>query len=158
MGYSTEFVGEIKIDPPLNDYEREYLTKFSSTRRMHRKQGPWYVEDDESQVYNVNKPPPGQPHLWCDFGPNEEGTALVWNGAEKTKCAKEWLEYLINRFLMEGALTQDSNLDQFEEFQYNHILNGVLEAQGDWPKDRWKLIVKNNHVTVVKATDWKMGN
>ena len=159
MGYSTSFTGRIEIEPPLNQSEIDYLTRFSEIRHMNRAQGSFYLGDDEEGVYNANIPPPGQPHLWCDFCPTEDGTALVWNEAENTRCAKEWFEYLIARLLMEEAITQNTNhrFDLFENFQYNHVLNGVLEAQGDWPKDRWKLIVKDNEVFEEKYPDWKRG-
>lgn len=159
MGYSTSFTGRIEIEPPLNQSEIDYLTRFSDTRRMHRVQGPFYIIGDEVGVFNANKPPPGQPHLWCDFYPTEDGTALIWNESEGTRCATAWIQYLITRFLMKGAVTQDSTqyFDLFKNFQYNHILNGVLEAQGDWPKDRWKLIVKDNETLEEKYPDWKRG-
>ena len=38
MGNTTEFSGQINIEPPLNEQEIEFLNKFANTRRMHRKQ------------------------------------------------------------------------------------------------------------------------
>ena len=157
MGYSTDFSGKIMIDPPLNTVERDYLTLFSHTRHMHREKGPFYVdglyepEGMPPDVINYNSPPPGQPSLWCDFEPTVDGTAIEWNGSEKTQNAKEWIIYLITRFLEMDAVLSEQKLPEFSEFTFNHVLNGVLEAQGEEPSDRWKLIVKNNKVTVKKG-------
>lgn len=163
MGYNTDFEGRINIEPPLNQAEIDYLKTFSRTRRMHREQGPFYVDFDtvrnvgfsqnEDGVFNANVPPPGQPSLWCNFEPNEEGTAIVWNEAEKTyeaKKAKKWIEYIITRFLSSTAITKGQGLELFKDFQHNHVCNGELLAQGESIHDRWVLVVKNNKVTTRK--------
>ena len=69
MGYSTDFTGQINIDPPLNQSEVDYLTKFSWTRHMKRQQGPYFVVDDMNNcedatgVINFNEPHTPQPSL-----------------------------------------------------------------------------------------------
>ncbi len=157
MGYCTDFEGKIMIDPPLNEVERDYLTLFAHTRHMHRAKGPFYVDgisspvEENTDIIDYNAPPPGQPSLWCDFEPTVDGSALEWNGSEKTQCAKEWIEYLITRFLEMDAVLSEQSLPEFAGFKFNHILNGTLEAQGEEPSDRWKLIVKNNKVTIKKG-------
>jgi len=44
MGYTTNFDGKIRIEPPLSQEEVKFLNKFNSTRRMDCKQGPYYVD------------------------------------------------------------------------------------------------------------------
>ncbi len=156
MGYSTDFTGQIKIDPPLNEAERNYLQLFATTRHMHRGKGPFFVDGkmgdcNDEDVINQNVPSPGQPSLYCDFEPTVDGTALEWTGSEKTQCAVEWIRYLITRFLEKDAVVSGQNLPEFEHFQFNHILNGELEAQGEQPSDFWKLLVKNNVVSKKKG-------
>lgn len=155
MGYNTNFEGRIEIDPPLNNKEINYLIKFSQTRHMTRGLGPYWVTDipyqdsnKELDVKNCNIPPPSQPGLWCNFEPSFSGTALVWNEAEKTYGAVEWIQYIIDHFLKPGAITQVLAPDHgiFQHFQYNHIRNGEFIAQGEDPEDRWKLKVTNNVV------------
>lgn len=156
MGYSTDFTGEIKIEPPLNEAERDYLQMFAATRHMHRSKGPFYVDGKygygtKEDVVNCNTPPPDQPDLWCQFEPNVEGTALIWNGAEKTTCAVEWIQYIITRFLEKDAVAAGQGIPEFEHFQFNHVLNGEMEAQGEIASDFWKLIVKDNIVSKKKG-------
>lgn len=153
MGYSTDFTGRIEIDPPLNQSEINYLTQFSQTRHMSRVQGPFLVEDDptEDGVIDYNTPPKSQPSLWCDFEPTGDGTALVWNGSEKTECGKEWIEYLINYFLQNNAYLVADASTYFKDFTFNHVCNGELTAQGEDPDDRWKIVVRDNSVTVKRG-------
>lgn len=70
MGYTTEFYGAVEVQPPLNEKEIEYLKKFADTRRMDRRNGPYFVEGSgfcgqgsDSDIYDYNRPPPGQPGL-----------------------------------------------------------------------------------------------
>lgn len=43
VGSTTDFIGHVDIDPPLNDAEIEYLTAFSESRRCLRPGGPYAV-------------------------------------------------------------------------------------------------------------------
>ena len=68
MGYTTDFMGQVSIDPPLNKKEVKFLQKFNKTRRMLRKKGPYYVnnkgfagQDNEPDIIDYNSPPEGQP-------------------------------------------------------------------------------------------------
>jgi hypothetical protein len=153
MGYTTEFSGHVTIDPPLNLEEINYLLRFADTRRMERENGPYYVDGggfkgqaDESDVIDFNKPQEGQPGLWCQWVPNDEGTEIEWDGGEKFYYAAEWMKYLIDHFLKPGALAAS----QLPFLQANHTVNGVIEAQGEDGSDRWDLVVEDNVVNTVE--------
>lgn len=120
MGYTTDFMGSIEIVPPLNEAEIAYLNKFNETR---------HSEDD--------------PSYYCQWVPTEDGTAIEWNGDEKFYGSVEWMKHLINHFLKPGA---EAPLDFLQK---NHVCNGKIIAQGEDPRDRWKLLVNDNVVTTV---------
>lgn len=152
MGYTTEFEGYVEVRPALDADEIAYLKKFAETRRMNRTKGPYYVQgtgsfgqDRESDIRDYNSPPEGQPGLWCQWEPSEDGTRIQWNGAEKFYNSVEWMQYLIDHFLRADALakTQTVNGKRFFTFQ-DHVLNGVIEAQGEDEEDRWFLVVRDN--------------
>ena len=91
MGYSTEFDGSVSIAPPLNAHEIAYSRKFAASRRMDRARGHYFVDDSgplgqghDDDIRDSNKPPAGQPGLWCWREPAKDGTALKWNGVEKS--------------------------------------------------------------------------
>ena len=159
MGYTTEFDGEISIEPPLNEHEVSYLERFAGTRRMHRRKGPYYVDaagfagqDHEEDVLDYNSPPIGQPGLWCQWIPEQNGRVLEWDQGEKFYESEAWMAYLIDHFLKPGAEAQRHGLPEFEHFTFDHVLNGVIYAQGEEPDDVWRLIVNDNEVTTQSPT------
>jgi hypothetical protein len=156
MGYTTEFFGSIEIKPSLNDAEIAYLHAFAETRRMKRDRGPYFVgggghrgQNHDPDVGDSNAPPDGQPGLWCQWVPNEAGTALEWDGGEKFYEAERWMAYLIDHFLKPGALASACGDPQFEDFSFDHVLGGEIEAQGEEYDDRWLLRVAANEVFVL---------
>ena len=153
MGYTTDFRGKVRIQPPLNADEVAYLTKFAETRRMSRRSGPYYVDGsgvwgqgDDPDVIDYNRPDPTQPGLWCQWIPTANGTALKWDGGEKFYDAEEWMSYLIAHFLAPDALAKVAHPKQFA-FLQGHTCNGKIEAQGEAWDDHWLLIVRDNTVT-----------
>ena len=126
MGYTTEFEGSVSISPPLNAHEIAYLRKFAASRRMDRARGPYFVDGSgpfgqghDNDIRDVNKPPAGQPGLWCRW--------------------EEWMTYLIDLFLKPGAMLASELANpvpgrhypaQFRHFTFDHELNGVIDAQG----------------------------
>lgn len=150
MGYTTDFDGQIDVVPALNVQELRFLEKFADTRRMDREKGPYYVDSGgmagqahEGDIRNYNKPPDGQPSLWCQWVPNDDGDGLVWNQEEKFYESPEWMAYLIQHFLGTNPLAKAEL-----PFLQGHVLNGTISAQGEEPSDRWLLHVKDNQVTV----------
>lgn len=149
MGYTTVFTGRIKIEPPLDEKEIEFLRKFNATRRMNRTKGPYYVDAGgvagqahEADVVDHNRPPEGQPGLWCQWTPTDDGAFIEWDGVEKFYEAEEWMTYIIEHFIKPDAIAKASL-----PFLRGHNCNGDAEAQGEESDDRWKLVVKDNKVT-----------
>lgn len=137
MGYTTDFVGWVQVDPPLNEHETEYLRAFSRTRRWDRPGGKYVVlphplTDDEPTVESGtdahNRPARGEPGLWCPWAPTTDGNALAFDGHEKAYDAVAWLGYLIRVFLEPGAEAATSGDPQFENFTFDHVCDGAVAA------------------------------
>ena len=75
--------------------ETTALTKVPNTQSWSGDNG----QAHDGSVVDYNAPPYGQPSLWCDWVPNEDGTEIRQNGREKFYCYVEWLNYLIEHFL-----------------------------------------------------------
>jgi hypothetical protein len=143
MGYTTEFDGQFELNKPLSPLMKEYLNKFNDSRRMKRSvegygtEGEFFVNGvgfkgqgrDETVIDN-NEPPVTQPGLWCQWKPNEDGTAIEWDGAEKFYYYSEWLVYIIHKFLAPNG----------------YILEGIVTWQGEDTGDVGEIIVKDNRV------------
>lgn len=159
MGYTTNFDGQFDLDKPLSAAQVAYLEKFSDTRRMVRhvaataalpdplresvglpigKDGGYFVGSksdfgysySDPSVIDHNRPPEGQPGLWCKWAPTEDGTGIVWNEAEKFYDYVAWLQYIIDNFLK----------------PWGYVLNGKVRYQGEESDDRGVVIAKNNKV------------
>jgi hypothetical protein len=158
MGYTTYFGGMMKIDPPLNEAERGYLRRFAEVRHMERGRGPYFVEGSgyrgqggDFDVTNVGSPPAGQPGLWCQWIPTEDGAALEWDEGEKFYEAERWMAYLIEHFLRPGACAKSVDDPQFADFSFDHRLDGEIDASGEEPDDRWLLRVADNEVFIFEG-------
>lgn len=146
MGYTTDFSGSFQLNQPLQPRMKEFLTKFNETRRMARNvdeafgiEGEFYVlgggsygQDHEPNIIDFNNQPSTQPSLWCQWTPNEDGTAIEWDGGEKFYSYSEWLFYLINKILAPNG----------------YVLNGTVTWQGEETGDVGKIKVVDNVITV----------
>lgn len=130
MGYTTEFSGSIEVTPMLAADDIELLLNFAEERH-------------EGAEF---------PSIWCEWVPVEEfgrsvnalgqvcwtktlGAAIGWNGVEKFYSSAEWMKYIIDKFLAPKG----------------YRLNGTIEAQGEDPIDRWRLLVQDNKVLTQQA-------
>lgn len=160
MGYSTEFAGEIRIDPPLSEREIEYLKKFAETRRMDRGAGPYFVEGTgyagqghDADIRDFNRPPSCQPGLWCKWEPNDDGTAIAWNGVEKFYGAAEWMSYLRSHFLAGIPAAAVLDPEGMGWLPGGHELTGTIFAAGESGDDVWRLDVTAEGVFERRALD-----
>jgi hypothetical protein len=129
MGYTTTFNGRFTLDKPLAAGHAEYLKRFAETRRMKRADydaskmpdparelvglplggpdAPYFTGGigdfgqghDKSVRGHGNRPPEGQPGLWCQWVPTEDYAGIEWDGGEKFYHYVEWLQYLMDHFL-----------------------------------------------------------
>jgi hypothetical protein len=154
MGYTTDFIGHIEIHPPLNTAEQHYLLAFAASRRYNRAGGPYEVpgnpsaEHDErpAEIDTYNAPAPGQPSLWCGWQPCWGGCCLSFDGREKFYGATEWLRYLIDHFLAPQAYAANSGLACFDDFGFDHVLDGIIAASRRDTRELYLIRVEHNIV------------
>lgn len=109
-------------------------------------QGAYYVgaydadgdfgQQHSDDILDYNKPPQGQPGLWCNWEPvtcADGSDGIGWSGAEKFYCYTAWLEYLIAHFL--GP--------------WGYKLSGAVEWQGEDSDDIGTIHAKDNNVEAV---------
>lgn len=83
-------------------------------------------------IVDYNVPPSGQPGLWCQWTPGEDGMVIEWDGGEKFYNYVEWLEYLLKHFLK----------------PWGYKLNGEVRWQGEDSEDMGMIRVTDNKVEV----------
>lgn len=75
-----------------------------------------------------------QPGLWCQWVPNEDGTAIVWDDGEKFYDYIPWIEYLIKHFLS----------------PWGYVLNGTMTWQGESHGDVGTITIAGNAVSATE--------
>lgn len=156
MERTSKFIGEISIFPALSAEEINYLKQFNSTRHTQLLPDPYAIgnfepEDlrnaDPDLVMKNSCPQEGQPGLWCNWIPTNDGTAIKWDGAEKSHDMAEWLVYLVEHFIGRTPLAKTKL-----PFFGGHELNGEVEVVGEQPKDCRKIVVANSQIRVLEGS------
>jgi hypothetical protein len=163
MGYTTDFTGHFRLNRPLTEEQARYLHAFASTRRMKRdagkvksladpvreavglpvgQEGCYFVggsgfmgQERDDSIQDYNRPPGGQPGLWCKWVPTEDRRGIEWSGAEKFYDYVRWLEYLIEHFLA----------------PWGYMLNGHVTWAGEDPDDVGLIRVSENRVEAISG-------
>jgi hypothetical protein len=84
-------------------------------------------------IIDYNCPPKGQPGLWCQWIPSEDGTRIEWDDGEKFYDYVEWIEYLVEHFLEPWGCK----------------INGFVRWSGEDGDDRGVIYAKDNMVEAV---------
>jgi hypothetical protein len=165
MGYTTEFVGYFQLERPLFDYQTLYLLDFARTRRVKRsptilatipdagrdavglplgEEGGYFINESHPQaalsIIDENRPPKGQPGLYCQWQPTSDGRGVEWNGHEKFYRYVEWLQYLIVHFFI----------------PWGYQLNGTVTWLGENPSDKGQIVVMNNRIVQPEDAEAKL--
>ena len=85
-----------------------------------------------TDIKDYNHPPSGQPGLWCQWIPNDDGTAIEWDGGEKFYDYVDWIKYLIAHFLT----------------PWGYAVNGEVTWTGEDRDDLGQILIQNNAVRV----------
>ena len=139
MGYSTNFNGSLQFDSkkPVSDKIKNFINKFSDTRRMGRNiegygvEGEFFVDGEgfkgqrvDDIVIDNNQPPKTQPGLWCQWI-IDENNELAWDGGEKFYHYTEWLFYIVEKILKPNGYSVSGKIEwDGEDFDDN----GVIEV------------------------------
>jgi hypothetical protein len=159
MGYTTEFSGSFEITPALTPEQVAYLQAFNETRRMGRDarklksfadpkrkavklplgpQGAYFVgsegdfgQNRDASILDYNKPPEGQPGLWCQWTVSDDGTEIRWDEGEKFYYYTEWLTYIVEHFLQPWGRKIEGEVQWHGEDYDDHgtIYANQIEAQ-----------------------------
>lgn len=155
MGYTTDIIGHAEVDPPLNVAEADYLAAFAESRRWQRPGGPYVVpphplldepKPDLEVDDSYNWPHGGQPSLWCHWVPAGRGRLLAYDGHEKFYAPADWMRYLIDHFLAPGAEASRSGDPAFDQFTFDHHVDGMLAARRRDSGRLWLIRVVDNVV------------
>jgi hypothetical protein len=111
MGYTTDFIGEFKLNRKLDSITHNFL----------------------NNVVDYNCPPEIQPSSWCQWIPTEDGMAIVWDGGEKFYEYVDWIKYLITKVLAPAGYILNGEVEwqgeDREDMGKIVITNNVVKIQ-----------------------------
>jgi len=120
MGYTTQFEGEFRITPALEEDEVNALNDFTEDRH-----------DD-----------PNMPGIWCDWVFNNDDTiddgphtVMCWNGSEKSYEMTAWANYLKKNFFPKRDVrgSMRARGESFDDV-WTMVTDGVTFSE----ESRWK--------------------
>jgi hypothetical protein len=151
MSYTTDLIGHIEVDPPLNCQEQNFLHFFSESRRYGTARHG--ARDHKDHYPPALAPVParpvpgaGRPGRWCQWVSDCDGQCLTHNGSERFYAPTAWLQYIIDHFLAPAAV-QTAGGGQFDAFTFDHVCNGVVAGCRRGTGRRFLIRVTNNAVT-----------
>jgi len=110
-------------------------------------EGGFYVGDDEDwrcpSIVDANKPPRGQPRLWCPWMPNRDLSGLTVSLDVTNDDLPKWLRYIIKHFLAPWGYTVSGTAVWENRYR------------GRYQPTCKKLVVHSNHTRASKCGAWQ---
>lgn len=166
MGYSTRYVGSLCITPSLNPAELAWMSGFAEWHGgpdgdiyavPMNPRAAWAAALEDAGERGVTMALPKEvPWSVFDWQPSVLGTHLRWCEREKSNDAEVAIRFLIDQFFGPSALARQSGQPVFEEFTFDHELNGVIAGERDDSGELFLLRVVDNvieHEVIVRGTD-----
>lgn len=149
---ATDIVGQLDIEPHLNQSETHYLAALARSRRCPRPGGPYAVPGNEYVAEDLPRERPrrtaaGQPSRWCNWSPTMDGSGLGFTGGKTFSAPLAWLRYLIDHFLQPGALASKSGEPWFDDFTFDHELDGVVAGHHRDTRELFTVRVTRSQIT-----------
>ena len=158
MGNSTEYLGSLRIDPPLNPQETAWLRAYRRSARSLQTDpyevpvNPGVIPADHPLVQQVGHgyafsaaSRSGGPSP-CDWQPGPHGRRLRWVSREKSNNAIPTLRFLIDHFLRPGAHAQSDGRREFAAFSFDHVVSGIVAAERD-DGELFLIVAEDNELT-----------
>lgn len=143
MGYQTDFVGYLYVQPALNETEIEFVNKASGTH-LPRPGGQLYAVEGASgrSAWLEAEAPPG----WSNWCCCSEGCCLSYDGGDQANHMIPWIRYLAGTYLVPGATAEGRG--GFEDFTFDHFLNGMVVGSRRDNRQLFAITANDNDIDV----------
>lgn len=145
MGYQTDFVGHLDVQPPLNEEETCLLNRISRCYyyTSGKNGSPRLVDEGDAAVLRVED---AAPQGWSNWSACAQGCCLSYDGGDKANHMIPWIKYLMSALLVPGATLGDE--EGFEEFTCDHVLNGMVVGSRRDNGELFAITVRDNDVEI----------
>jgi len=144
MGYQTDFVGYLHVQPALVEPEITLVNRISGSIFLERHEGGLRAVDDQEAT--LRELTAEAPLGWSNWTACSEGCCLSYDGGDKANHMIPWLKYLMATFLVPGAPAKGR--PGFEEFTCDHVLNGMVVGSRRDNRQLFSITARENEVEV----------
>lgn len=141
MGYQTDFIGYLQIEPPLGARERSFINRISGSLFLPESGGSLRLADEDDEV--LRELMSGAPRGWSNWTVCPQGCCLSYDGGDKANHMAPWLTFLIVTFLMPGATAEGVS-----GVTHDHVLNGMVVGSRRDNRELYSITVRDNKVEV----------
>ena len=144
MGYQTDFIGYLHVQPALGDAEIALVNRISRSLFVDQRVGELRAVDAREAA--LRELGASTPRGWSNWWACAQGCCLSYDGGDKANHMIRWLKYLMGTFLVPGALV--SGRREFEEFTCDHVLNGMVVGSRRDNRELYSITARENEVEV----------
>ena len=141
MGYQTDFIGYLQIDPPLGERERVFVNRISGSPFLQESIGNLRVADEDDEV--LRRLMTGAPRGWSNWTVCPQGCCLSYDGGDKANHMAPWLKFLMATFLAPGAAAEG-----IHGITCDHVLTGMVVGSRRDTRELYSITVRDNGVEV----------
>ncbi len=141
MGYQTDFIGYLQIEPPLGPRESTVINRISGSLFLDEPNTGLRVADQADEVLRelVSHAPRG----WSNWTVCRDGCCLSYDGGDKANHMVPWLKFLMATFLVPGAAAEG-----LEGMTCDHVLDGMVVGSRRDNRELYSITVVDSHVDV----------
>lgn len=141
MGYQTDFIGYLHIEPPLGERERTLVNRISGSPFLQDAGGSLRVasEDDEVLRHLMT----GSPRGWFNWTVCSQGCCLSYDGGDKANHMVPWLQFLMTTFLVPGATAEGAR-----GVTCDHVVTGMVVGSRRDTRELYSITVRHNIVEI----------
>jgi hypothetical protein len=142
MGYQTDLVGYLYVQPALNDTEIALVNAIARQPIDGEHTFLRAVDDVEASRRELRS---GEPRGWSNWEACSEGCCLSYDGGDKANDMIPWLKYLMATYLVPGAAAEGKA--GFEDLTCDHVVNGMVVGSRRDNRELYAITVEENEVT-----------
>jgi hypothetical protein len=141
MGYQTDFIGYLQIEPPLGERERALVNRISGSPFLGDSRGVLRVADEDDEV--LRELLAGAPRGWSNWTVCPQGCCLSYDGGDKANHMVPWLEFLMATFLVPGATAEGTS-----GLTCDHVLTGMVVGSRRDTRELYSITARDNVIEV----------
>ena len=144
MGYQTDFVGYLYVQPVLNATEVAFVNGITHrTIDKERDEGLRAIDAAEAARLELES---AAPWGWSNWEACSKGCCLSYDGGDKANQMVPWLKYLLATYLVPGAAAEGRA--GHDAFTCDHFVNGMVVGSRRDNRELYSITVQENDVSV----------